>query len=292
MQPEMLALLTAELQKCHDTPEQSMRWGGLHAGKAYSTGGGCFAGVAGMLEAGQPFFVAFHGDGLNLTFEETVSQDAFNKAKLSSTKDWNAYVGTHRSRIWLEFLLSDISPWRALHPYIVNRDPEVVNNSGFIFDDVKNMPQKLFYNFLMAARFPWELPQQFSTWLMLKDQMDPRQAAYIANCFVLTDKATSLDGPWEIEYPWSFLEGVSLESVYRFCESLPGNLSKTDNCSPNVFPLWAVTGIVPKSPFEERTNELAQDNLSLDQIIEAVSWAYDEQKKMLFPAAEVSACAA
>jgi hypothetical protein len=291
MQPNQLALLTAELQKCHDTPGMSMRWGGIHDGKAYSGGGGCFAGVTDMFEQTLPFFVAFHGDGLELSFEETVSQDAFNKAKLSSKKDWNAYVGTNRSRVWLEFLLSDISPWSALHPYIVTKDPEVINTSGFIFDDVSNIPRKLFYNFLMAARFPWELPQQFSTWLMLKDVMDPRQAAYISNCFVLTSEAKSIDGPWEIEYPWSFLEGVALESVYRFLESLPGDLQGRGGlCSPNVFPLWAVTGKAGAEPFESRTNELAQDVLSLDQIVTAVRWAYTEQQKMLFP--EAVACAA
>src|SRR5690606_35751379 len=93
------------------------------------------------------------------------------KIEKEYAREWLQVEGTERSLEWYRFLLSDESPWKDIFPFVLEMSPEYVNrNDGaLIFHKLSEMPLRLWYNFLMAERFPWELPLQFSQWYYLRE---------------------------------------------------------------------------------------------------------------------------
>lgn len=90
---------------------------------------------------------------------------------------------------WLEFLLSPISPWKSLHPHIVNRDDvESIRHGGMIIDLThKDLTFSQVYNFLIATRWSYEFNHKARFWAEMVDTgVDPRVAFLIALAFTQT----------------------------------------------------------------------------------------------------------
>lgn len=255
-----------------------------------SGGGGCFAAGPEYLESALVrnapyFFFVSHGDGCDYTLEQLASRKKMYERTKTYTQDILTYRDTPRSRAWYEFLMSGESPWRGLHESIAEKDIDFINTGGVIFKDLRKLPGKLWYNFQMAVRFPWEIAPAFSTYCLLAESGVPRpEALYIANCFELSEGATSLEGPWIIQYPWSFLEGMTLEAAGRFILGKPGCVKPVVNGgaytakTSNVSSLWAVNKDANK--YIEQANELTKENdLNLSRIRSLVAEAVAEQEK-------------
>jgi hypothetical protein len=253
-----------------------MRWG-YWSGGAKTATGGCFYGVQHTVDSGYPaIFTVFHGDGPDFDFEALTSEKKRNEITMNTSREWDQFEGTERSRIWVDFLLSETSPWNALLPHLVEKDPDFCNTVGFVWGDTTLIPKKLWYNFTMATRFPWELAQNYSTFLLIRDIVkNDNLALYIASNFVLCEGAKTLEGPWTIVYPWSFLEYVSLEAAGRFIKAKPACLSETTGCSPNVANLWSSA----IGDYEALTNALAdRKDLTLAEIISTVTDCVTKQE--------------
>jgi hypothetical protein len=161
------------------------------------------------------------------------------------------------------------------------------------------IPSKLFYNFLMAIRFPWEQSIGYQTFLMLLDQgLEPNRACFIANSFFLKQGAKSIEGPWEIQYPMSYLEQMTLEAAGRFILAKPGDLKTKTGTSPNCAPLWNICAIHPvywkdpdylhlkEIPVAQAAKDKAEalsnkDNLMLHEIVSAVESEVEAQKGLI-----------
>lgn len=276
--------LKSRLQKDHDTTENlPMRWG-YQTGSTYrQDAGGCFYGVQSLLNyrednRADAIYTVFHGDGPVYDFDELTSFEKQQQVQKAS-RAFNKYEGTARSLRWVNFLLSDTSPWKALHPHLL-QEPDFINNAGFIYTDLDKLPRKLWYNFILATRFPWELPVNFGTWLLLQDRckMEPNKALFIACNFTLAEGAKSLEeGPWTICYPWSFLEYVGLDAAGRFIKSRPATTANKGHCSPNVEPLWVTS---PNAKWVNLTDKLALENqgMTLQKISDVVDTCVTEQE--------------
>lgn len=280
-----LAAARAICQKHHDSNGLAMRFGAVKQQKACGQQSqGCFGSMESTLgHLGQcsHFYIPFHGDGCALSFKGLVDLPTYYEEMKAYPRDWNKFEGTERSMHWVKFLLSDQSPWKSLLPFLAETDAEYCNNAGFIFKDLDKLPRKLIYNFAMAVRFPWELAKPYAHWLLLlQEGLSAPLALYIANNFELSAdpkrRAKDLKGPWDVIYPWSFLESSTLEAAGRFvlCQPNP-NVDKA--LSPNVVPLWCTVPYTAKAL--KLVDELADDNqLSLDTIVKAVNLAVAEQQ--------------
>lgn len=281
---EHIETCQTELQKHHDELCQSQRWGGLNGNGevTWRDSQGCY-GQLHYSESRVPSFslmyFVFHGSGPELTMEELLDAEKCIQKIAASPRAWNEFQGTEKTQRWVDYLLSQKSPWRALLPFLVDPRSSAINNSGWIFKDLVTIPQKLLYNFLMAQRFPWEQCEQFATWLFLCDHgVEPTQALFISCNFTLRKGvAKDLSGPWDVMYPWSFLEGCTLDGAGRFIKGVPGNPS--GSMAPNVFALWQTTSF--EAECMQQVNAMSeQTELSLAEIIVAVEEAVDKQSKV------------
>lgn len=233
------------IQNFHDELSMGMRWGSVREnGRIQKQQGGCFASSGGVLDSALSHnwpgtFLVFHGDGTDIPLAGLANHKLYNKLMSENPRPWNKFEGTPRSKRWVSFLLSENSPWKALHPFLAETDEDYINNGGFIFK-ARSIPRKLWYNFAMAIRFPWEQSLAFSTFLYLLDEgLEQNLACFIANSFFLSEGATSLQGPWTIQYPMSYLETMTLEAAGRFILSKPGTLDPREYDQPNCKPLWS-----------------------------------------------------
>ena len=281
-----LQTVKSEVQKHHDRTDcLAMRWGMVHGNIVEGENGGCFAGFISTLDHAKyiksPYiYVIFHGDGARLSFDGLKDQAVFNQEMIQHTQPWNKFIGTERTLTWIRFLLSNESPWKALHPFIAEQSPEYCNNAGFIFHSIPNIPAKLLYNFVMGLRFPWEMAQQFGTWLELTKILDPAISLYIANNFCLRKEAKNIQGPYDIFYPWSPLEETCFEAAGRFILQTPGTLRTDERPSnPNVHPLWCIQNDEARIHALNTYNTLEKDpNLALNKIVNALTECVNVQK--------------
>lgn len=277
-----------KLLKHHDALTHGMRWGVIHSnGDTDEHSGGCFAGSTHtLLTAAQQnasaVYVIFHGDGADITVEELCDPVKYNKKMASQTRPWNKFEGTERSKIWVSFLMSEASPWAALHPFILEKDEDYINGVGFLFTP-KNVPVKLWYNFVMAVRYPWEQAASYSTMLHLIERgIEPNTACFISNSFFLKAGASGLDGPWDIQYPMSYLEQLTLEAAGRFILGKPGCLSSTGSPSPNCGPLWDIGDeklSLANNRLAEKLSE--KSDLMLSDIVSTVEGVVAQHKEIL-----------
>lgn len=286
MQPEFIEKAKAYVQEHHDNKTAlAMRGGYFSETSKEMFSGGCYAGITGSLSSAKHYkgvaYLVFHGAGAPISFDGIRDNGIFNQELAAHKHPWNHFVGTEATKEWITFLLSDESPWRDLLPYLLVKDVDYINNAGFIFDPAA--PVKLFYNFAMAIRFPWELPRQFALWRILKETMAPAMALYISNNFELKSSATDTTGPWEIVYPWSFLEESDTKAVGRFVLGKPANINGAN--SPNVHPLWDTECPKAAMMFEVL---LGDHQLKLTTIVDALNTCIESQRSTI----EGKVCAA
>lgn len=274
------------LQSLHDDKTMlAMRFGAVVGNQVNKTSGGCFYGITGYLSssAQHPYiYAAFHGDGAEMSFDALRNNSVFNQKMIAHQIPWNQFTGTARSKRWVEYLLSETSPWAALHPYMPEKDPDYINNAGFIFTG-DGLPHKLAYNFVMAIRYPWEMTRNYELMLRLIDdaKLEPNVACFISMNYTLSDKAKDLDGPYDVIYPWSFLENTNLEAAGRFILGRPGTLSSTEpSTNPNVVPLWSMTKADVVSHATKIYNAFCDDtNLTLGKIVSGINECVELQRK-------------
>jgi hypothetical protein len=274
----LLDTAKAGLQSLHDNLVSNVqRWGSISDGENKVNSSGCYASLR-LYDYQEAAFVyvVFQGDGTHFTIEELTDFEKQNEKVGAITRGYNQFEGTDRSLKWVQFLLSPQSPWRALHPYLASKSADEINKSGWIFENIPQIPTKLFYNFCMAQRFLWENSPAASHWFHLVDAgVAPEKALFIASNFVLSPGATSIDGPYSVYYPWSFLEGGDMDCCRKFVTGEPTITSGTQN-TPNVLPLWQCKDH-PK--WRIKTNELATNfNLSLQQVVLEVDVAVQTQE--------------
>lgn len=248
--------------------------------------GGCFYGIQKALTSARQvkdkyLYAIFHGDGAPLSFKALADTSVFNTEMQQHTQPFSVFKGTARSLIWVKYLLDERSPWHNLLPFLAEQDPEFINNGGFIFSGLDTLPSKLFYNFVMGFRFPWEMPRAFGTWLELcRNGVEGNLALYTALNFTLNKRAESIQGPWDECYPWSSLEETCYEAVGRFVTGRPGTTRPHEPCSPNVHPLWQIQD---KDVLAEANGvfKLFCDNkeLMLPDIIRELSRLIETQRK-------------
>ena len=238
--------------------------------------GGCFYPLRDKLDGGGTLHylgIVFHGDGAPMTFDALRDNAKFNECMLAHEVPYNKFTGTPRSKRWVGFLLSPQSPWKALHQYLSTSDDiDFVNNAGFIFKDAHTAPRKLLYNFAMAVRYPWEMTRNYELCLRLWEAgVEPALAVYISQHFTLNTSAETVDGPYDVIYPWSFLEESDYCSVGRFITGTPATLSTTENASePNVRALWDTKA--SEAAAVSAFNAFVADNkLSLGKIVKELS---------------------
>lgn len=241
---------------------------------------GCFAALSSCIR-GYDFIIAYTGDGVDLSVVDLIDQKKSEQRFRDTKLVFNTLTPTARSLRWVDFLLSDNSPWKALHPFLLDKDPAFCNEVGFAFGNAKEkMPVKLAFNFAMATRFPWEMPAAYSLFLALLDEgIEPNQACFIANNFVLREGATGLNGYYEIVYPWSFLESLSFEAAGAFCLSRPLDLASRKKTHPNCDPLWVVQET--KDKWFQKSNAMADELLELPRILEVLQEAIEDQRPYL-----------
>lgn len=237
--------IKTEVKKLHDSKTHMPMRYGYYTTSAHSSSGGCFYGIVDSIysakNTGGQVYAVFHGDGAPLTFEALKDNAVFNKELMAWTQPFNIFKGTDRTLIWLSFLLSPRSPWKALLPFLVEDSPEYINNAGFIFKDVKNIPAKLLYNFVTAFRFPWEMPRAFGLWLLLRKELGDTQAFWLTQHFTLHKSAETINGPYDIIYPWSCLEETGFDTYARFITGTPKTLRADCEVTPHtVHSLWPI----------------------------------------------------
>lgn len=241
-------------------------------GEVRTRSGGCFYPLRDWLDshAGAGLLgVVFHGDGAPMTFDALRDNEAFNKAMLSHTVPYNKFIGNEHSKRWVGFLLSDQSPWRDLRPHLAVDDLDYINTAGFIFKDTDDLPRKLAYNFAMAVRYPWEMPRNYELCLQLWSLgVAPAMAVFVSQHFMLNSSAKDFDGPYDVLYPWSFLEESHYDAVGRFVLGKPRELSTTASAaSPsNVAALWE-TPAADKASDKLLNAFIADEKLTLQKIL-------------------------
>jgi hypothetical protein len=288
--PDYFALAKKHLIELHDHPTRPPNRAGVinNNGVFVDRSGGCLAQLSTALYELKTFPFAFsvcHGDGAPLSFEALYDSAQFNKELAAFTQPFNKLVPTERSREWVAFLLSPESPWRDMHPFIAEKDVDFCNNYGFIYSP--GTPVKLAYNFGMAVRFAWELPRQFALWLELRKDMYAPKALYIATNFELAKEARTLEGPYDIMYPWSFLESSEAPAAGRFILGMPANIDK--ETSPNVLPLWNVDGTAHAEASKIYQRWIEADKLILSDLSHDLDTIVGLVQKQLTPAAEATA---
>lgn len=261
---------TKRLKDHHDQMSSPMRWG-VFREKCYPQSAGCFGGLNDRPEGCDLVYTVFHGAGVELDLEACIHTPKFHEAMKASEKELLKFEGTESTLKWLQYLLDkDKSPWHDLIPFIHNLDPEEINNSGFIWTNFKKIPYKLFYNFLMAYRYPWEEPRNNSVRMHLVNSgMDETRALFISSNFVFSDKATGLEGPYKVIYPWSFLESGGLQSAGLFFSRKPDDLSASHRATPNVSSLWnrPLDGKYLKDLMVPEGRPLSYINQVLDEVV-------------------------
>jgi hypothetical protein len=226
-------------------------------------------------------YAVFHGDGPEITFEEMVDTKKYNQKMTEYSRPWNKFEGTDRSKIWLSFLLGETSPWKDIRPYIIDDDLDWVNNAGVIFK-TDGLPKKLWYNFIMALRYPNEQAMQYSLMLLLIEHgIEANLSCYISNHFYLQPGAKSLtEGPWSICYPMTYMEGLTLGTAARFILSKPANIHET--YTPCCEELWNIGNTEAEIAAEDVAAKLANNELlTLDEILNAVNSCVETQKAYL-----------
>jgi hypothetical protein len=142
-------------------------------------------------------------------------------------KQRKKYTGDEYSLDWLEWLLSADSPYRDVFPNMVPLSNTTINDSGFLFTGIRNMPVKLLYNFLIASRQPYEHPEVYRIYRMLVSQgVSKNKAAFIGNGFTYSDltkrfEQQSCDGH-------QIFSGATLGLYARFVNCLPHKDDYTD----------------------------------------------------------------
>lgn len=256
-------------QSHHGATLAPQRWGFADASgrQIRKQAGGCYGDFMGL--EGTYMWAVFHGDGPVFTLEDLSSQKKKMKTLAKQVRPLFQFEGTERSLRWVQFLMSDCSPWKELHKYmIIEAFPEYVNNAGFIFTNLDKIPRKLLYNFLMAIRMPWELPESYALFLELSKTMEPALALYLSSHFWLKEGATSFNGPYTIVYPWSFLEGLDVSQAKSFITLSPKTLNVDAPVRPNIEPLWGTQG---PSELVTKLLELSEGNkLTLDIMVSEI----------------------
>lgn len=237
-----------KVKELHDTTAMlGMRWGWMNPeGKWADTHSGCFMSIPDYFtgyvgKTNQVVVVPFHGDGAEISFEGLKNEDTFNKEMMAFDVPHLKFTGTPRSEAWVKYLMSSASPWSAVVPFIASQEPAFINNAGFVFKTPDEVPLKLTYNFLMAIRYAWEMPRNFTLFTKLAELMEPNRALFLSNFVTLNKDAKSIDGPYDAIYPWSFLESARLTEAGRFILAKPATVLPRENVRPNVFPLWQTT---------------------------------------------------
>lgn len=225
----------------------------------------------------------FHGDGAPITFDGLRDGAKFNECMLAHKQPFNKFIGTPRSKRWVSFLLSEHSPWKALVPWIAELDTDFINEAGFIFKDVKTVPKKLLYNFTTAIRYPWEITRSYELFLKLAEAGVPSTTAlYVSINFNLNSKAETIDGPYDVQYPWSFLEETGLEAAGRFILCQPAEVDGTKSpYNPTcVNALWCVDD--DKKESRKKLNDLVEDDgLSLSKLLAAIAERVEVQRQLI-----------
>jgi len=87
--------------------------------------------------------------------------------------------------LWTKWLLSEDSPWKALHPYLDSRvDVPFSTKYGFLFKDVNRVPGRLLHHFGQAVRFPREHPRHYNNFMkFVSEGVHPTMAAAMALYF-------------------------------------------------------------------------------------------------------------
>lgn len=272
--------IKAAVQAHHDELVLPNRHGYVDA-RTVPTSSGCFYPLAGTLTLGRntPLYIVFHGAGAPITWDGLRSEQAFNECMLAHKQPFNDFKGNDHSKRWVEYLLSDKSPWRELLPHMMEFDPDYINNAGFIFSSIRDLPKRLVYNFALAVRFPWEMPRNYELCTRLWDNgVEPNTAVYISMNFSLTEKAGDLNGPYDVRYPWSFLEESGLEAAGRFITAAPGDLSvSASSATENVANLWKSSKVTESK--EILDDFIKNDNLTLDYILGGLSVCTSTQRK-------------
>lgn len=274
-----------ELQTYHDNKNAlPMRWVLERTGYYGNHNGGCFHGFGDILQdtCFSSVGLVFHGDGAQISWDGLTNPVVFNKELQQHDQPFSVMKGTDRTKEWVKFLLSNQSPWKKLLPYLRNNNVEYINNAGFIFDPPHTLPSKLIYNFAMGMRFPWEMPKAFALWLLLRPVVkDDGLAFYIASHFELADNAGSIQGPYNIVYPWSCLEETGYETIGRFLAGEPAAMkAKTAPSNPNVHALWSISHPKVLSEAKHVLNKFTEtDPLFLDTIRRSLDRLRDQQER-------------
>lgn len=285
-----MQLIKDAVQRAHDDKHKlGMRFGQIYAGgDSHDSQGGCFHGFVNTLYnariGGTPYvYAVFQGAGANLSFEAIKNGAQFNKEMLEHKQPWNHFQGDSRTLRWVEFLLSNHSPWRLLRPFILG-EPEYINNAGFIFTNLKEIPAKLCYNFVMAMRYPWEMPAHFALFRELAQaDIGESLALYISLNFLLKSEAKDINGPYELAYPWSCLEETGFESVGRFVLGRPADVRPGVNATdPNVHALWPIgnEGVTKHAKDVFASFEEAK-TLKLSMIVAGLTECIHKQEKVM-----------
>jgi hypothetical protein len=276
---EYLAAARVALKDWHDdTKSNVQRWGGVGEHGVTPMSSGCYAGLEPRaFPKSEYMYLIFHGDGVDLSIPELSDFEAQNEKVGANPRAYNQFEGTERSLKWVKFLLSNQSPWRFLHDFMAIKDANEINHTGWLFERLVQLPPALLYNFAMAQRMLWENSPCASHWYHLVDKgVDPAGALFIASNFTLSPGAKSIDGPYSVYYPWSFLEGGTLDCAKRFITGAPKLTEPGGRATPNVLPLWQCSDY---AKWISKTNELAtRSNLSLDEILDIVALAVDTQE--------------
>lgn len=129
------------------------------------------------------------------------------------------FTATKDSLEFIELIMRPESPWAALHPFMVMKDPEYINDYGFIFENLKDVNCTLLYNFLMGIRHSHEFPSKWGQTRFLIDKGVPWRMALLAGAsadsIIEKEKVTVFGG-----YGHMFIDGDIFTRVTRFSESL------------------------------------------------------------------------
>jgi hypothetical protein len=267
---------TIEHARVHhdDVEANSQRWGFIYqkgpkaVHRAYS--GGCYMDLSIDTTAAYTYLV-FHGDGPEFNLPALADFSKQTDIMGEYTRPYTKFEGTPRSLEWVKFLLSDASPWRALlNQHLAERDPEIINDAGWVFKGGLNLPRRLFYNFAMAQRMLWENAPAAGMWFeLVKHGIEPAKALFIACNFMVSKP--DIQGPYDVYYPWSFLEGGGLDCAKHFITGTPRSLSTIEHTTPNVLPLWQCADY---DELLSETKALAdRDGLTLDEVVSIVDKA-------------------